>query len=138
MDVLADSLRSVSITGRYTSATFEYAGLVSYSLVKRATVASGQRLTAMAKPVGWAIARPFVYIKDRTIKILPKRPRYGEDIQRITEKIQGIERRLAEIEKHGVVMTGAAGAEKKKDISKEQNFLLKAILQENKLLREAS
>jgi hypothetical protein len=168
MKVMTNRLNAIAVTGRYTSATVEYSGLVAYSLVDRGGTTAMQVLAAgkyipgtieyagrvvcsaadrggaatkkclvkVFQPVGAAVARPFVFVKDKAKNIFPVQVRYDEDIKNISEKIMTIEERLTYIEKHGVVLKGEAAGEKK-TMSREQNLLLKMILAENKLLRES-
>lgn len=157
MKVMTGGFDVITVTGKYSFASIEYAGRVAYSMVDRGGTATktkkylvkffqpigsaGGRPFAFVKdkvfqPVGSAVSRPFVFVKDKAKSIFPAQLRYDEDMKNLLEKVMKIEDRLVYIEKHGVVMKGEA-AEEKKAISKEKSMLLQVVLAENKLLRKA-
>jgi hypothetical protein len=118
--------------GKYGSATAEYTGMVSYSYLKR----GGNAVAKITRPVTSTISRPFAYIRDRASKVLGKVAFDPEVLKGLEEKIMQIEKRLASLEKHGVVAAeGLVSRKKKLDEGKRE--VLQMIVQENLLLREA-
>ncbi|NVM22903.1 MAG: hypothetical protein HWN68_14110 [Desulfobacterales bacterium] len=68
MKIVSHRLTTFSEAGKYTCATAEYTGLVSYSCVKR----GGNTVIRISRPVTSAISRPFVFVKDGAGKVFDK------------------------------------------------------------------
>lgn len=139
--------------GKYTRAAVEYSGLVSYSVVKKGCTASKSMFLKVAGPTAWAVSRPFVVVKGRTVKVFrkitPKKEALRDLEERLTKienlgplgdlegKLMKIEDRLAYIEKHGVTSISKPAIPKKdKKISEDKRFVLQEILQATRALRE--
>ncbi len=128
-DVLSSSVNFINETGKYTCATVEYAGLVTFSLARKG---------------GNAIMRPFVKIvrplgKINFRKLLPETKIVTTDIaevRNLEEKVSLLEKRLAILERRGVSMPAMA-ASVKKAVDKKKLGLFREIVNDNKLLREA-
>ena len=137
MKALTMGRNAFNETGKYTYATVEYAGLLSFSMLRRGggVVTCGVR--KVTRPTAAAICRPYDFIKDKTGSVFSNK-KHRENIKSLTEKLARIEERLVKIEKYGVV-PGSAGAEvarKRKGLSDDKRFVLKGILEETKALRE--
>lgn len=136
MKVLSTGLNTFHETGKYTCATVEYAGLLSYSIVKRGGLLVTGSLQTVAGPVVRAVTRPFGVVWDKTSGIFTDRAQ-KEKIRGLEEKIAELEQRLLNIEKHGVVLAAADSQQKKeKDLDEVKRYVLQQILQETKSVRE--
>jgi hypothetical protein len=125
-------LKAFNEAGKYSCATVEYAGLVSYSCLKR----GGSAVAKITSPVTSAVSRPFAYIRYRASKVLGKVALDPEVLKGLEEKIREIERRLASIEKHGLVTAARPiPLEKETRLDSEKRNILRAIVEENILLR---
>ena len=137
MKALTMGMNAFNETGRYTYATIEYAGLLSFSMLKRggSVVTGGVR--KVTRPTAAVICWPYEFIKDKTGSVFSKN-RHRENIKSLTEKLARIEERLAKIEKYGVMAPsdGAEVARKKKALTDDKRFVLKGILEETKALKE--
>jgi hypothetical protein len=138
MKVLSAGWNTFSETGKYTYATVEYAGLVSYSMLKNGGMVVKVNLRKITMPVTAAIYWPFANIKDKA-GVIFRSKKHEEKIRGLEEKLMEIERRLAFIERHGVVsaLEGVPGKREKR-LDEERRGVLQAILEANKLLRETA
>ncbi|MBF0241698.1 MAG: hypothetical protein HQK64_04380 [Desulfamplus sp.] len=139
--------------GKYSAATFEYAGRVSISYLKRSGCAISCGFKKIATPVANVAAKPFVYFKDRRAKSLQEkqlkainrhvkehakllREMVLEDsivtntalnnhkISLLEDKIAQIEKQLLELEKNGVRLASSPiNSGGQKEIFKQQNVL---------------
>ncbi len=128
-NVLSSGANFIHETGKYTSATVEYTGLVTFSLARKG---------------GNAIMRPFVKIvrplgKINFRKLLPETKIVTTDIAQVRnleEKVLLLEERLAVLERRGISMPVIATSVKKA-VDKKKLDILREIVNANKLLREA-
>jgi len=138
MKVLSVGWNTFNETGKYTYATVEYAGLVSYSMLKSGGMVVKVNLGRITTPVKAAIHWPFAVIKDKTSAIFRSKE-HGEKIKSLTEKLMEIEKRLAKIEKYGLISVSEAVAMKKgKKLTEDKLLVLKEILEETISLKGES
>ena len=135
MNVLSLGWNTFYETGKYTYATVEYAGLLSFSMLKRGGVFVTAGVQKVTRPAATAICWPYDFIKDKTGSVFSKKG-HKENLKSLTEKLARIEERLAKIEKYGVVAAPVAVAAEKKKLSADKRFVLKGILEETKSLKE--
>lgn len=156
-DCTKASANAVVEAGEYSLATLEYAGLVSASIVKRSGAAVGACARMAAAPVGKVVspvargvAKPFALLADKTGKVFKLKKKASEDaLKNLETKVQGLEsladtvfkleERIAAMEKYGVrAAVTTAPVREKKDLSENRRAFLRAIVEENKLLRAAA
>ena len=138
MKVLSAGWNAFNETGKYTYATVEYAGLVSYSVLKSGGTVVNDGIQKIISPVASAMCWPFAVIKDKTSVIFRSRE-HGEKIKSVEEKLMEIEKRLAFIERHGVVPgLERVPGKREKRLDEERRSVLQAMLEANKLLRETA
>jgi len=138
MKVLSAGWNAFNETGKYTYATVEYAGLVSYSVLKSGGTVVNDGIQKIISPVASAMCWPFAVIKDKTSVIFRSRE-HGEKIKSVKEKLMEIEKRLAFIERHGVVPgLERVPGKREKRLDEERRSVLQAILEANKRLRETA
>ena len=137
MKALTMGRNAFNETGRYTYATIEYAGLLSFSMLKKGSTVVTDGVRKVTRPTAAAICWPYDFVKDRTVSVFSKK-RHRENIKSLTEKLAQIEVRLAKIEKYGVAAPpgGADAARKQKELREDKRFVLKGILEETKALKE--
>jgi hypothetical protein len=136
MKVLSTGWTTFQETGKYTCATAEYAGLFSYSVVKRGGLLMTDSLRTVTRPVGKAVTWPFGFVWEKTTGVLTSRKQKAR-IRGLEEKIVELEQRLVHIEKHGVILAGEVYRPKKdKDLDDDKRIVLKQILQDTKTIRE--
>ena len=115
MKVLSAGWNTFHETGKYTCATVEYAGLVSYSMLKRSGIRVFGGVLKITSPVAATVSWPYGFIRDKTGSIFSNRA-HGEKIESLTKQLVDIEKRLAQIEKHGVARpTEAARIQRRGD-----------------------
>ena len=136
MKVLSSGFNTFNYTGKYTFATVEYAGLLSYSIIRRGGILVTCGVRKVTMPVAAAVCWPYDFIKKGTGSLFGGK-KYEERITSLTEKLALIEERLAKIEKYGVI----AGPEehvlrKRKELTEDKRFVLKGILEETKALKD--
>lgn len=136
MKVLSAGWNTFNETGKYTCATVEYAGLISYSMIKRGGMVVKVSLRKITVPVTAAICWPFAVVEDKA-GVIFRSKEHGEKIKSLEEKFMEIEKRLAFIEEHGVV-PGLEPGKKEIRLDEDRRIVLQAILEANKLLREAA
>lgn len=136
MKVLSTGWNTFHETGKYTCATVEYAGLFSYSIVKRGGLFVTGSLRTVARPVARAVTWPIGFAWDNTSGIFTSR-KQKEKIRGLEEKLMELEQRLLSIEKHGVVPAAVASRTKKeKELDEDKRFVLRQILHDTKSIRE--
>nr|WCC90930.1 magnetosome protein Mad11 [Desulfobacteraceae bacterium] len=123
-------------TGMYTLATFEYMGLLTYSLMKRSgnSVASGSKL--MFVPVYQALKTSCLYVKEKATGSERKKV-FLQQIKALENKINHLESKVLFLEKHGIKVKHDICNEKpkpKKEISSDKKSFLQAILNDNKFI----
>ena len=138
MKVLSVGWNTFNETGKYTYATVEYAGLVSYSVLKSGGTVVNDGIQKIISPVASAIYWPFVVIKDKT-SVIFRSKEHEEKIKSLTEKLAEVEERLAKIEKYGLISVSDAVAVKKgKKLAEDKRLVLKEILEETISLKRGS
>ena len=138
MKVLSAGWNAFNETGKYTYATVEYAGLVSYSVLKSGGTVVNDGIQKIISPVASAMCWPFAVIKDKTSVIFRSKEQ-REKIKSLEEKLMEIEKRLAFIERHGVVPgLERVPGKREKRLDEERRSVLQAILEANKRLRETA
>ncbi len=136
MKVLSAAWNIFNETGKYTCATVEYAGLVSYSMIKKGGIVEKVSLRKITMPVKAAICWSFAVVGGKA-GVIFRSNEHDEKIKSLEEKLMEIEKRLAFIEEHGVVPGLEPGKkEKGLEVEEERRIVLQAILEANKLLRE--
>ena len=136
MKVLSSGFNTFNYTGKYTYATVEYAGLLSYSVVKKGGRVVTCGLRKVTVPVAAAICWPYDFIKGRAGSLFGEK-RYEEKITSLTEKLALIEERLSKIEKFGLIATPEEYVKRRREeLREDKRFLLKGILEETKALKE--
>ncbi|HIJ55563.1 MAG TPA: hypothetical protein HPQ03_05500 [Deltaproteobacteria bacterium] len=136
MKVLSVGWNTFHETGKYTCATVEYAGLLSYSMFKRSGIRVFGGVRKITSPVAATVCWPYEFIRDKTGSIFSNRE-HGEKIEGLTKQLVEIEKRLAQIEKHGVIRVTEEGAAqmRKRKLREDKVFVLKGILEETKALK---
>jgi hypothetical protein len=137
MKVLSTGWTTFHETGKYTCATAEYAGLFSYSIVKRSGSLVTSEVLRVTRPVARAVTWPFGFVWEKTTGVLTSRKQKAR-IRGLEEKMVELEQRLGHIEKHGVFPAGEASRPKKgKDLDDDKRIVLAQILEDTKTIREA-
>ncbi|MBF0550620.1 MAG: hypothetical protein HQK60_08795 [Deltaproteobacteria bacterium] len=151
MKIISDSWDSVSEAGRYTCATMEYAGLLSFNLVKRGGRATLGQLTRATRPVATTLVQPFVFIKEKAKRVVGRKGHHEERLEQVEERLnidedrwESLEERLARVEermslleKRGSVPTKQLPvALKERKLDDRRRGVLRAIMESNKLLWE--
>ena len=135
MKVLSTGWNTFHETGKYTCATVEYAGLFSYSIVKRGGSLVTSGAWKVARPVARAVSWPFGFVWDKTTGVFTGK-KEKERIRGVEEKIVELEQRLVNIEKYGVIpAAGASRPKKEKDLEEDKRFVLQQILQYTQSVR---
>ena len=138
MKVLSAGWNAFNETGKYTYATVEYAGLVSYSVLKSGGTVVNDGIQKIIPPVASAIYWPFAVIKDKT-SVIFRSKKHEEKIKSLTEKLAEVEERLAKIEKYGLIPISEAVAVKKgRKLAEDKRLVLKEILEETISLKKRS
>ena len=148
MKVLSCSLQMIQEAGRYTCATAEYTGLLSYGMLKQGGRVIRCSVLKVTAPVGRGLMKPFVSLKGmKPWEGLRRigRSRTGERaylesrFNSMEEKLHRIEEKLAWIERYGTpvgtrtVVTGYPSRE----IDQAKHALLRQIVEANIQLRTA-
>ncbi|MEI6259089.1 MAG: hypothetical protein WCR46_04185 [Deltaproteobacteria bacterium] len=138
-------MKMITKTSDYSVAAFEYAGMVSYSYMKRGALALKFGIIKIGQPVKRVASVPLDYCTqqmDKLGKVFNRKNEIEERLIAIDDKLERIIRRLADIEKSGVVVAEKQklGKEKKQIIEKKQinegnKMFFKAIADENIQLR---
>ena len=137
MNCLSRGLGAMVEAGKYTCATFEYTGLVSYSALK-----SGYRVVAHSfrratTPVARVIASPFERMRKGTVKVSARKNYLDEKFESVEEKLAHIEAKLAVIENRGVVLRGdSAPAAPPRQVDRGRQALLRQVVDANKSLMD--
>ena len=138
-------MKMITKTSDYSIAAFEYAGMVSFSYMKRSGLALKFGIIKIGQPVKRVASVPLDYCTqqmDKLGKVFKRKNEIEERLIAIDDKLERIIRRLADIEKSGVVVAEKQklGKEKKQIIEKKQinegnKMFFKAIADENIQLR---
>ncbi len=136
VDKTGHGLKSVNEAGKYGCATVEYAGMASFSYLRRGGNAVSANVLKVTRPVTSTISRPFVFVKDKAGKVLGRTIYDPEPLRKLEAKVLEIEKRLASIEQHGVV-PGVKAVGPKKEIDTGRREVLQMIVRDNLLVREA-
>ena len=138
-------MKMITKTSDYSVAAFEYAGMVSYSYMKRGALALKFGIIKIGQPVKRVASVPLDYCTqqmDKLGKVFNRKNEIEERLIAIDDKLERIIRRLADIEKSGVVVAEKQkpAKEKKEIIEKKQinegnRMFFKAIADENIQLR---
>ena len=138
MKMLSAGWNAFNETGKYTYATVEYAGLVSYSVLKSGGTVVNDGIQKIISPVASAIYWPFAVVKDKA-GVIFRSEEQQEKIKSLEEKLAEVEERLAKIEKYGLIPVSEAVAMKKgKKLAEDQLLVLKEILDETISLKRES
>ena len=138
-------MKMITKTSDYSVAAFEYAGMVSFSYMKRSSLALKFGIIKIGQPVKRIASAPLNYCTqqiDKLGKVFKRKNEIEDRLIAIDDKLERIIRRLADIEKSGVVVAEKQklGKEKKQIIEKKQinegnKMFFKAIADENIQLR---
>lgn len=135
MRVLSTGWNTFHETGKYTCATVEYAGLFSYSVVRRGGLLVTGSLRTVARPVAKAVTWPIGFVWDKTTGVFTSK-KEKEKIRGLEEKVVELEQRLVSLEKYGVVPAAAASKQKKeKELDDDKRIVLQQILEATKAIR---
>nr|AFZ77031.1 magnetosome protein Mad11 [delta proteobacterium ML-1] len=146
--VLDASRRTTQVLGdigAYSLAAARYAGLLSQSTVVRGgrfTARCVSRITTpvvdAAAPVTRAVGRPFSALASVASRITTRTDKALETVTALETRVVRLEERLAELERFGVrpkFVAATAETERKKDPGSDRRAFLRAVLEENKVLR---
>lgn len=145
LDVSRRTSQVVADIGAYSLAAVRYAGLLSQSTVVRGgrfTARCASRVTTpvreAAAPVTRAVGRPFSALASVVCRINDRKCPRLETVSVLEGRVVRLEERLAELERFGVrpkVIAEAAETERKKVLGSDRRAFLRAVLEENKVLR---
>ena len=135
MRVLTTGWNTFHETGKYTCAAFEYAGLASFAVLKKGGAVATGGVRRIASPIASVLWRPFGLIAGKTGRIF-RSGAHAKKIRDLEEKLAVIEKRLASIEKHGVLPAAGDISAKKKKLTEDKRAVLRRIAQETKSLKE--
>jgi hypothetical protein len=143
--LMGQLMKMITKTSDYSIAAFEYAGMVSFSYMKRSALALKFGIIKIGLPVKKVASVPLDYCAqqmDKLGKVFQRKNEIEERLIAIDDKLERIIRRLADIEKTGVVVAEKqkSAKEKKQIIEKKQinegnKMFFKAIADENIQLR---
>lgn len=143
--LMGQLMKMITKTSDYSIAAFEYAGMVSFSYMKRSGLALKFGIIKIGQPVKRVASVPLDYFSqqmDKLGKVFKRKNEIEERLIAIDDKLERIIRRLADIEKSGVVVAEKqkSAKEKKQIIEKKQinegnKMFFKAIADENIQLR---
>ena len=128
-DILSSGVNIINETGKYTYATVEYTGLVTFSLIKKGGNAIGRPIMKIAAPLGNINFRKILPVTNTPISDIA-------EIRNLEVKVALMEERLSMLERIGISAPGIA-ASVKKSVDKKRLDILREIVNDNKLLREA-
>jgi hypothetical protein len=135
MRCLSRGLGAIVEAGKYTCATVEYTGLVSYGALKFGGRVVAHSFRIVTAPVARGMAIPFVGIKKVTLKVFGRKNYFDEKFESVEEKLARIAERLASIENRGIVVRGTAVPTKvPRRIDLGRQALLRQIVEANKSL----
>ena len=148
MKVLSCGLRMIQEAGKYTCATAEYTGLVSYGMLKQGGRLIKYSVLKATAPLGRGLMKPFVSL--RRIKPLgglrrargdtvTERAYFDSRFDSVEEKLERIEEKLAWLERQGfpsrartvIVQTPP------RQLDRERHALLRQIVEANIALSTA-
>ena len=143
--LMGQLMKMITKTSDYSVAAFEYAGMVSYSYMKRGALALKFGIIKIGQPVKRVASVPLDYCTqqmDKLGKVFNRKNEIEERLIAIDDKLERIIRRLADIEKSGVVVAEKQKSAKekkpiieKKPINAGNIMFFKAIADENIQLR---
>ena len=135
MKCLSRGLGAMVEAGKYTCATFEYTGLVSYSALRSGCRVVAHSVRKVTTPVARVIASPFERMRRGTDKLSGRKNYFDEKFESVEEKLAHIEAKLAAIESRGMVPRGnAAPAAPPRQVDMGRKALLRQIVEANKSL----
>ena len=132
--------------GEYSMATMQYAGMASYSILIRSGAAAGACAQVVVSPISRAVQKPFSFVAERTSRVFRRKSvaveavaaHCGESIKALESKVLTLEERIVALEKYGVRPSVTAEPPRvKKALSDDRRAFLRAIVDENRLLRSA-
>lgn len=145
LDVTRRTSQVLADIGAYSLAAARYAGLLSQSTVVRGgrfTARCAGRVTApvreAAAPVTRIVGRPFSAVSSVVRRVTTRENRAMETVTALEGRVVRLEERLAELERSGVrpkVVAEAAETDRKKVLGSDRRAFLRAVLEENKVLR---
>lgn len=137
--LMGQPMKMITKTSDYSIAAFEYAGMVSFSYMKRSGLALKFGIIKIGQPVKRVASVPLDYCTqqmDKLGKVFKRKNEIEERLIAIDDKLERIIRRLADIEKSGVVVAEKQKpAKEKKQINEGNRMFFKAIADENIQLR---
>lgn len=134
-DGAVHSANALVEAGEYSLATVQYAGLVSYSILKRSSQFTGACAKKAVEPVAKAMAKPFALLADKTGKLFAREGKCEESVKSLEDRVLKLEERLSTLEKFGLRPKVAIAQQEKKLVSDDRRAFLRAVVEENKLLR---
>jgi|GEM_PF-2508904 len=141
-DGAVHSANALVEAGEYSLATVQYAGLVSYSILKRSSQFTGacakkavEPVAKAVSPVAKAMAKPFALLADKTGKLFAREGKCEESVKSLEDRVLKLEERLSTLEKFGLRPKVAIAQQEKKLVSDDRRAFLRAVVEENKLLR---
>ncbi len=135
MRCLSRGLGAIVEAGKYTCATVEYTGFISYRALKFGGRIVTHSFRTVTTPVAKGIALPFEGIKKITCKVFGRRKYFDEKFESVEEKLAHIEAKLASIENRGIVVRSTSVPKEvphKLDLGRQA--LLRQIVEANKSL----
>ena len=90
----------------------------------------------VTSPIAVTVCWPYQFIRDKTSSVFNSKE-HAEKIDGLTQQLAEIEKRLARIEKNGVVRVSELSAvqKRKKKLREDKKFVLKGILEETRALK---
>jgi hypothetical protein len=148
MRVLSSGLCMIHEVGKYTCATAEYTGRVSYGMLKLAGRAIKGSVLRVTAPLGRGLMKPFASLKEiRPSHALRRIGRHQANhrdyvesrFNSVDEQLQRIEEKLALLERHGIPSRTRAlfGESPPTKIDQAKHALLRQIVEANIVLRTA-
>jgi len=135
MRYLSCGLGAIVEAGKYTCATVEYTGLVSYGALKFGGRVVAHSVRKVTTPVASGITLPFVGMKKVTHQIFGRKNYFDEKFKSVDEKLTNIEAKLVSIENRSMVIRSAVVptmTPRKIDLGRQA--LLRKIVEANKSL----
>ena len=135
MRYLSRGLGAIVEAGKYTCATVEYTGLVSYGALKFGGRVVAHSVRKVTTPVARGITLPLVGIKEVTHKIFGRKNYFDEKFKSVDEKLAHIEAKLVSIQNWGMVVRSiAVPTEAHREVDLGRQAILRQIVEANKSL----
>ena len=135
MKCLSRGMGAMVEAGKYTCATFEYTGLVSYSALRCGCRVVAHSFRRVATPVARVVASPFERMRKSTGKVPGRTTYFDQKFGSVEEKLAHIEAKLALIERRGLALRSeAAPTAPPRPIDRGRQALLRQIVEANKSL----